>query len=588
MDVFNFIKSNVSILDVVKQYANIKKAGLYWKGHCPFHHEKTASFTVSPHREIFYCFGCSSGGDVITFISKVEQCSAIDAVKLIADRYNIDLPEESIAMTNTGTADEKDRYFQLCNLVATWCQEQLEKSSHAREYLTSRNISKESITHFTIGFFPGGLASVQSLIKYAQKNNILADDLVKAHILSQSKHVFYSPFENRIIFPIKDHLGRFCGFGGRVFKADDTRAKYYNSRENNYFAKSSLLFGFDLAKQAIQKTNDVFLVEGYTDCVAMYQYGYTNTIATLGTACTQEHLQLISRYAERLYILYDGDSAGTQAILRLTTLCWQAEVELTVLRLPKADDPASYLETHGSIDKLIKNSKDIFDFFVDTIAHDFHAKSLKQKILAARKIVAIIAQLNDGLKQDILIQRASKVLDLPFESLKTELKQTRVITEHTKKTDDPDPAPNTSYSIDQVPTLEKRIFFAIMHNMQLITQENKDYILTCLPGPLSTIMQKLYDKKGEPGAMSFNLFFNQLDDQSKHIVSKLLVSFDSPVSDTEFEQLLVQLQKKHWKRIVKTITTKLEHAKESGDQVTVNNILQRFIKLKKQMTRGLI
>ncbi len=271
MDIFSFIKSNVNILDVTKQYANLKKTGLYWKGHCPFHHEKTASFTVSPHRDIFYCFGCSSGGDVITFMSKVEQCSAIDAVKLLADRYNIDLPEDS-HIPSIGSADEKDRYFQLCALVNKWCCEQLQKSPLAKEYLDSRTITHESITYFGIGFFPSGLSSVQSLIRYAQKNNVLADDLLKANILGQAKRVLYSPFEGRIIFPIKDHLGRFCGFGGRVFKPEDNRAKYYNSKENTYFTKGQLLFGFDLAKQSIQKSESVFLVEGYTDCIAMYQH----------------------------------------------------------------------------------------------------------------------------------------------------------------------------------------------------------------------------------------------------------------------------------------------------------------------------
>ena len=591
MDIFSFIKSNVSILDIAKQYTSIKKAGLYWKGHCPFHHEKTASFTVSPHREIFYCFGCNSGGDVITFITKVEQCSAIEAVKILADRYNIDLPQDSITQSSSfGSANEKDRYFKLCTLVADWCHEQLKKNAHAQEYLTTRNITNESRAYFTIGFFPNGLSCVQSLIQYAQKKQVLADDLIQANIINRAKHVLYSPFEGRIIFPIKDHLGRFCGFGGRVFKKDDNRAKYYNSKENSYFAKSQLLFGFDLAKQSIQKKAAVFLVEGYTDCIAMYQHGYKNSIATLGTACTQEHLQLLSRYAEQLYVLYDGDSAGTQAILRLTSLCWQVNVDLKVLLLPPSEDPATYLAQHKNITPLLAKAKEIFDFFIDTVAKDFHTKTLKKKLAVARKILEIIARLNDPLKQDILIQKAAKILGLPFESIKDELRRITANQYEPSKASAPVIAPSDDKNddLDQLPTLEKRIFFAIMHNMQLLNEENADFVLSYLPTPIGTIVQKLREVRAQNENLSFNAFIDQLDGKGKHVVAQLLVSFDQPVNKEEFAQLLTQLQKKYWKWIVKDIKMRLEHAKISGDQLTVDTILQRFIRLKKRMTSGLL
>lgn len=585
MDIFSVIKSQVHILDVIQQYAQIKKTGLYWKGYCPFHHEKTASFTVSPHREIFYCFGCSSGGDVITFITKAEQCTPIEAVKMLADRYNIEIPEESITQIN-GSLDEKDHYFKLCNLVADWCHDQLKKDRYAQEYLKKRSISAESVTHFTIGLFPGGLSSTQSLIQYAQKKQILAQDLINANIIGKTKQVLYSPFENRIIFPIKDHLGRFCGFGGRTFKENDTRAKYYNSKENTYFAKGSLLFGFDLAKQAIQKESTVFLVEGYTDCVAMYQYGYKNTVATLGTACTQEHLHLLSRYTEKIYLLYDGDHAGIQAILRLTGLCWQANLDLNVISLPPSDDPASYLNTHGSIKKLLGESQDIFDFFIKTLAHDFHTQSLKQKLLIIRKILAVIARLDDPLKQDLLMQEAAKAVGLSFESLKQELlrsKTTSLLPENSSITSSDD----NNEEIDKLPKLEKRIFFAILHNMQLLNKENEDFILAYLPKTITAILLLLKNARLKCENPSFIMFFDQLDQTDQKIVSQILVSFDQPVDNDEFNDLITQLQKKYWKQIVKDIKLKLEQAKKLGDQAHVNSILQQFVKLKKQITKGL-
>ncbi len=327
MNLFSYLKTRVTILDVVSEYATLKKAGLYYKGQCPFHSEKTASFTVSPHKEIFYCFGCHVGGDVIAFIAKIEQCSQTDAAKHLIDRYNIELPTTLSAQVNLSPNSDK-HYFHICQVVTDWCHQQLLKSAEPFSYLSKRGITKKSIQDFKIGFMPGGLANIKKFITDLNKEQILVDDLLEWHILSRAKNILFSPYEDRIIFPISDPIGRYCGFGGRIFKPQDTRPKYYNSHENDNFAKGQLVFGLDKAKKDIQKTTKVFLVEGYTDCIAMAQSGFTNTVATLGTACTLDHLNVLGRYAQELYVLYDGDNAGQQAILRIGQLCWQASLDL--------------------------------------------------------------------------------------------------------------------------------------------------------------------------------------------------------------------------------------------------------------------
>src|SRR5579872_61857 len=356
MNIFSFIKSRVTIWDVVNEYTTLKRAGSYWKSQCPFHHEKTASFTVSPDKEIFYCFGCHTGGDAISFIAQIENCSQLEAAHFLADRYNIDLPKN--IEVSEGNAEQKKHYFDVCHLVAQWCHLQLKKNPSATAYLTERGISAQQIDDFMIGYFPTGLSAINAFVHDLKRSNILVDDLIHATILAQGKTVLYSPFEDRIIFPIKDHLGRFCAFGGRIFKPQDTRAKYYNSRENEYFTKGSLLFGLDLAKKSIQKEGFVFLVEGYTDCITMVQHGYQNTVATLGTACTIAHLKLLSRYTPYVYLLYDSDKAGQQAILRLTQLCWQASMELKVVQLPTGQDPASFLAAGNDLAPRIQSAQD--------------------------------------------------------------------------------------------------------------------------------------------------------------------------------------------------------------------------------------
>ncbi|HXW86213.1 MAG TPA: DNA primase, partial [Candidatus Bathyarchaeia archaeon] len=312
--IFTYIKSHVSILDIAQEYISLKKGGLYWKSCCPFHDEKTASFTISPHKDMFYCFGCHAHGDGIAFVAKIENCSPFQAAQIVVARFGIQLPE-NMSLSSADAQEKEKVYYEVCKQIAFWCNTQLKKSNDAKKYLQVRGCSDESIAQFLVGYFPTGARAIQTLFKDMQKHHLLPHDIMESHIVQESKTMLYSPFEDRIIFPIKDHVGRFCGFGGRVFREQDTRSKYYNSRENEHFNKGSLLFGLDGAKKAMQEKGTAFFVEGYTDCIAMAQAGYANTVATLGTACTIEHLKQIARYTHTLYIMYDSDKAGIQAVL---------------------------------------------------------------------------------------------------------------------------------------------------------------------------------------------------------------------------------------------------------------------------------
>ena len=380
MNLFSYIKTKVSIIDVVNEYTHLKRAGLYYKAHCPFHHEKTASFTVSPGKEIFYCFGCHANGDVISFIAGMEHCSPLEAVKHLADRYHVEMPSELMLEEADIDIKKRDGYFHVCKTVASWCNEQLMSNPPVLTYVQSRGINQASINAFMLGYFPGGIKSIKLLLQSMGAENIMASDLLEAHILQEGSRALYSPFEERIIFPIKDHLGRFCGFGGRIYKSDDTRPKYYNSRESPNFEKGSLLFGLDLAKKSIKESETVFLVEGYTDCIAMVQHGYPQAVATLGTACTLEHLKHLSRYASAVYVVYDGDAAGQQAMLRLAELCWQCSMDMYTIILPSQEDPASLLVSGKSLAPYVAQAQDIFSYFMASLGENFGAKTSAGKI----------------------------------------------------------------------------------------------------------------------------------------------------------------------------------------------------------------
>lgn len=579
MNLFSYIKNQVPILDVVKEYTTLKKAGSYWKGSCPFHAEKTASFTVSPHKDIFYCFGCHSGGDVITFMAKVENCSPIEAAQHLTERYQIVIPD-TLAHDKSASLERRSVYFKIYESVGRWCVQNLVKHPSVLSYLRERGINQKSIEYFKIGVFPGGIASIRGFTDAMRRESILPDDLLQAHIIVKGKTVMYSPFENRIIFPIADHLGRFCGFGGRIFMAHDERAKYYNSRETEFFVKGSLLFGLDKAKSSIQATGTVFLVEGYTDCIAMVQHGYVQTVATLGTACTLDHLTILARYAQQLFVLYDGDHAGYEAILRLTELCWQVNLELKVICLPGGEDPASFLKKGGDLKSLIEEAKDIFEYFIMSIGRGFSEKTLSEKMHVAGKIVAMINRVSDPLKQDILLQRASKVLNISMNSLKKGvdvIQSTAPVSELSEKKD-------TQIDLStENRRLEIKLFFAIMNNLQLLNNENANYLIEYLPEQLSGIIRKLNKMQNENVSIDFVRFFDMLDKAEQQHISHILVMDDIDVQSDQFEQLLVALQKKNWKQIVRAMQIQLAQEEENADREKVEKIIQNFLELKKKI-----
>ena len=491
MSIFEHIKARVSIQEVVGEYTALKPAGTYLKARCPFHHERTASFTVSPHREIFYCFGCHAGGDVIAFMAKAENCSQLEAAHLLAERYSIALPEESAAQHQEAVGNKR-QHRTACSAVAAWCHEKLQSSAAAKKYLKARGFDEAVIKDYSLGYFPGGPRSLGDLRRVIRDSNLLSSDLVDAGILAEGHSGIYSPFEERIIFPIRDQLGQCCGFGGRIFKPDDTRSKYYNSRESDHFAKGSLLFGMDRAKQAIQQEGTAFLVEGYTDCIAMAQHGFANCVATLGTACTVKHLSVLARYAREVYTLYDGDAAGEQAILRLATLCWQSDLELRVIEMAAGQDPASFLQDDGDLCARVAKAKEISVFFIDAMGSDFGSQALGEKVARTRRLLEVIAAVGDPLKQDILLQRAAGSMGVSTEVLRRELRRARPPSggqDPFLNADEGKIAPEPPREEDQ---LKKRLFCGILDNVGFLEEGRIHYVVQVLPEPMSGVLSRFW------------------------------------------------------------------------------------------------
>lgn len=572
MNLFTYIKERVAMVDIAREYVLLKKAGIYYKGCCPFHQEKDASFTVSPHKEIFYCFGCHATGDVISFISQVEGCNQFEAAQLIIEKYQIDIPEELLKEKKEATLsfDKKNRYFALCEIISEWCVKELQQSPEALNYLESRKIDPAIAQRFKIGFFPAGIQKIKSLQKYIHQKSFLVSDLLEAHIMSEGQNSPYSPFEDRIIFPISDHLGRHCGFGGRIFKPGDERAKYYNSRENSLFNKGALLFGLHQAKKSIQQCESVFIVEGYTDCVAMAQHGYPHTVATLGTACTHTHLKQISHYADQIYVLFDGDSAGLQAMLRLTQLCWDVNIDIRVIQLPSNEDPASYLGSGNDLKKYINKADDIFSFFIHYSTKQFKQQTLKKKMTIVRELLNIINAIDDGLKRTILLQDAALNMNLPFEMLQSECKKSYGALKTEKAL------------VEEKTTItegEKKFFALLLEQPKLVEREDVIIMLNAFSEPLKTILNKyrLLPEK------SFNLLIEKLTIEEKQLTYALSVSHAKEQVVQNSEQTIQAFAQQHWKKITHVTKEKITQAQQMNDPKQVTILLEQLQELKKKI-----
>jgi len=590
MSIFSFTKSKISIFDLVSEYVQLKKIGGYWKGSCPFHTETDASFTVSPDRGIFYCFGCHEGGDAIAFISKIENMTPIESAYHLVDKYSLELPEEEKKdFKGKERVADKDRFFYLCESVANWAHEQLTLSRQASLYLEKRKIQKKEIERFSIGYFSGGSRSLNRLIKELSKKNILLKDLVEAGIVGQGRSAIYSSFEERILFPIKDALGRCCGFGGRVFKENDERAKYYNSKESAWFLKGQLLFGIDLAKKEMQSKEHAFLVEGYTDCVAMVGAGYKNTVATLGTACTIDHLKILSRYIKKLYVLYDGDSAGQKAILRLTKLCWDANLDLQIIQLSAKEDPASFINGGGDLSKLIEQSVDIFTFFVHSLGSSFWGKSLSEKMRLCEKIIEVIYKIEDDLKKSLLLQQASNVMQIPLESLIAMLSK-KVGGESRGFEKNSEEISVNKNEMVVSPIEAKIVSFVVNSCSRGVPLSVDDHLRPYFGSVAKAVLEKvdLFMQSSESRTVDAFLDFLE-DDEMRAWILKESFLVDGESTDAVFETLLFRFQKNNWKKIVQGMKSRIFEAKRENNGEALRGLLDSFLKLQQDMReRGLV
>jgi DNA primase len=422
-NIFSFIRNKIEIEKVVSDYVLLKPAGSYLKGLSPFKKEKTPSFTVSPNKKIFYCFSTHIGGDIIDFIKNVENCSKIEATMFLAKKYNIEIPKEFLnGIKNTKNDNEK--YFHICEFFNNWTIKNLINSKDAKKYLINRGIEKDLIDTFNIGYCPSSRTNINNFLNEAYANGIIIEDLIKAGIIleqknntfTQKKNHFFQ-FEERIVFPIFDHNSNICGFSGRIFNDNDSRPKYINSNNSSHFLKGEILYGFNIAKKKIIEEKNVFFVEGYFDVIAMHKCGFKNTVATMGTSCTNEQLNLISKTTDVITIIYDGDEAGQNAIIRLIKMCWANFIDVNVVSISKNDDPATLMQNNMLSESILKNKQPGSVYFINTKKNEFINSGIKERSIALEEITDCLDKIEDQYKKMILAEKISNEIKIPLSFL---------------------------------------------------------------------------------------------------------------------------------------------------------------------------
>lgn len=582
VSLFDFVKSQVLVLDVVQEYVALKPAGNYWKGPSPFKDERVPSFTVTPSRGIYYCFSTATGGDVIDFVSRVENCSPLEAAWHLVERYNLTVPDGVGTRDDGARTQGLQRYEEVCSFFAAWCKAQLSQQPLALTYLESRGFGADIRNFFGLGYCPGGASAVRLFIRDAQGAGVLAHELEDANLLKKGMHGHYLTFEDRVVFTIFTAHGKPCGFGGRVFRSQDDRAKYVNSQEHDFFNKRTLLYGFWQAKKAIQETEAVYLVEGYTDCLAMVQGGYKNTVATLGTACSLEHLMQLSRHARRLYLLYDGDEAGQRAMMRLVSLCWQAHIDPYVLTFPPEDDPATFLAREGTLDALVEKPRTLFAFFVERLGAGFLSKSTSYKIQATQQVLEAIRGVPDVIQQNVLLQQVAETFGVPVDSLYQELR---------KKSQGARGVKNSGVSSQSQPrllsqkkgqltVLEKRILFAIIkHGLSVFSKEEALFSRV-----LSPEAQHFAQLLGSTGSIEKVL---ESSSEEERQIFLGMVAEGEIIGSIALSSLQDEIYQRAWNSYINEIKHDLAVAQAAGDQTRMVQALERLQEAKiRLLSRG--
>ena len=590
-EIVNEIRQRADIVEVIGEFVKLEKAGQNYKGLCPFHKEKTPSFTVNPAKQIFHCYGCGTGGNVFTFLMKHEQYSFPETLHILARRFGVRLPEKSDDVS-TQQLQQTERLYQLHVEVGAFFAEQLRsrpEAKIAREYLRKRGIDEEAQQRFGFGYaLPAWDALRRKFIQKYGEEVLLESGLVikrKSEEGDDARHAAvgsYDRFRDRLMIPIHDERGRIIAFGGRIL--GDGQPKYMNSPENPIFHKSKTLFGFHHVKDAVRRLGMIVLVEGYFDMLVPFAHGVPNIAATMGTALTDQHLRALQRYAQKVTLIFDPDPAGVNAMMKALDLFLAYGFEVRAGILPTGDDPDTFVRKAGvaEFQRIVERAPLLLDFIRDRIIERYDTSRLDQQIACVNQLIPIIAKIQNEIEWNAQINKTAELLHITDAALLLELRKIKRTATIQQRED--------VKTATKIPIVEQYLVTALLKDKRLISKAQEHIQVDELSHPLTRRVLKalfVYGDKSDFEAKMLDMFQGS---EFQGELSRLFMRSEEVVDPAvTLQDCIVKLQQQRFEQATLDLTRKTQEAQERKDRSDLDILLEQknqdLLRKKQQLMR---
>lgn len=581
------IKNAADIVELVSEVVHLKKAGKNFVGLCPFHTEKTPSFTVSPEKQIFYCFGCGAGGNIFSFLMKNDGLAFPEAARSLARRHGIDIPRRNLTPEQKKRVGERESLLKINRQAMDFFSRALHRGAPgqaAMAYLNKRGLSSEIIARFNIGYAPKGW---DHLLNFFLKKGVPPARVEKSGLILPKKdgRGYYDRFRERIIFPIIDVNQAVIGFGGRVM--DDSLPKYLNSPETSVYNKSRSLYGLHLSKDKCRKAQTVYIVEGYLDLLMLHQHGIENAVATLGTALTADHVRMLSRYVPRMILVYDSDEAGIRSALRCIDTFWKEHVDFSrgdvfreekadthILVLPDGHDPDSYLRENGTgpFEKAASHAPGIISFLIEQ-SIGMHGLSTEGKIRVVTDLKGPLAAINDNVARALYIKQLAERIGLEENIILEKVREDS--SEKGKKE-----LRRQKNNTDQEGSRLEQQIIAMMLQFPAILSEIKKYnVIEFIENRHLQSIGKTILENQLSSVEQISELLSRIDNPEQHRLISALAMVEESWDESGCMNLIVQFVKKGRRRRDRQILDQIKAAEKENDQEALNRLLREKQKL---------
>ncbi len=577
-EIISQILDRANIADVIGGYIPLKQAGRNFKAPCPFHHEKTPSFVVNPDKQIFHCFGCGVGGNVVTFVMKQERMEFPEALKFLAEKMGIEIPATDVK--NNQVHEFRQQILRVNELAAKYYHQNLisdksELAKTAREYLKSRGLSLESVSKFQLGL---ALDGWDGLLKALVAQNFSASFLEKAGLLiaknQGSGH--YDRFRQRVIFPIFNARGQIVAFGARSLNKDSS-AKYINSPETSLYTKGQYLYGLNWAKEAISRQDSVIVVEGYMDFITPFSAGVENIVASLGTALTVEQIRLIGRYTKNIVMLFDADPAGQAAMIRSLDLLVEEGMTVKVAALSDGDDPDSFVRKAGAqaFGEAVKNAQSLFDFKLQFLVKQNPGATVESNAKIAAQMLSTIAKFDNAIIQTEYLKRLAQALMIAPEALLLEIKKVKPDGNRRAAV-----ASERKMAREPIRPVERNLLRLMFEENDFVVLSRRDIALADLQNRhVRDIVSKifeLFDSGRETNAPALMNCFGEQD--ILDTISGIIASEEAVAGDKQkiYRDCTLRLRQENLKLRRQEILRQMEIARNQGDHKTLEDLSYAF------------